>query len=328
MRSSPRRAAVVLSLLTASALVLLVGCAPAVEPEAETSPTPAPSATSTPVHPRAAFDGQCEDVASEQRVSDALGESMNTWEPQWLDGVDRALGGVECAWSSDAYYSALARLSVYPLDVLDDEYIESEAANGCDADTSTCTASAAFDDVWVTLRVQSESAETRREGMAALIEDVGARAATQPKPVADSRAGWWTPVPTCDRVQKGLEDAAITAVAADVQADDPPMFAGGPFEHSCRLVITIEGSPYETMVHLRSGGGGAVGSAISMIPDARLEFDGREFAMAGEQYPIDGATGVLLGAVGPNLVELDRLDFSTGKEEDAPVLAAIVSALS
>ncbi|WP_217183568.1 hypothetical protein [Streptomyces sp. AC495_CC817] len=314
---------------TVFALALaLVACAPTPGPVTTTSPSAAPSPTATSTEPRAAFDGDCGQVLADSAMSDGVGQTMNAWEPRWQDGANQTLGGVTCLWASEKYLSAFATVHVFPVEAIDPEYIESDAANGCAADAAECTTSGVFGDVWVAAVVRSDRPAEDVEGLASVVQDIGARAEAQPRPVPGARDGWWGPVPTCDDLQAGLVAGGLTATATEGHSAPGPEFAGGPLFRICTLTATIDGESLSTQAYLRAGAAPAVESALASVPDSRVEYEGRVFANAGEQYLFDGAAGVLIGAAGANLVELDRLGFDIEATGDAKVLAAVIDALS
>lgn len=306
----------------------LAACSPPTEPEPTTAPTVDPSPTPTPAEPRAAFDGDCGEVLSLDALSGAMGQPMHTWEANWEDGVDAALGGVTCRWVSETYLAAFVTVHVYPVGVLDADFVASERANGCMAELSECITSRSFGDVWAAVRVSSNASADDVDGVGPLLDDIGARLASQPRPVPAAREGWWGPAPTCDELQAALVAGGMTATAMEGHLAPPPEFADGPLLRSCALEATIGGERYSTQVYLRAGAAGAVESALAAGSESRVEFEGHVFAATVEQYMIDGASGVLLGAVGSNLVEIDRRDFDGEAKNDAAVLAAIVTALS
>ncbi len=270
-------------------------------------------------------------MLSETALSDAIGEQMKAWPPLWDSGEYEGMGGASCSWYSEVYTRTYVTIQAFPVEVLNADFIESDAANQCASDGS-CIASGVYRDVWVGASVRTErvaEASEIRERLRSVVDEIGARATALPRPVPESRAGWWGPVPTCEDVSVALEATGITAADVAAPTDRPPLFANEPLARACVISATFDGTPYKTLVHLRSGAAGAVDSVIATTPEWRREVDGRVFAVAPEQYPIDGASGVLLGAVGPNLVELDRVDYSgETPQKDLDVIAAIVTALS
>lgn len=328
--TASRRRALAASLATIAVLTMaLAACSPPTEPEPTTAPTvaPSPTPTPTPAGPHAAFDGDCGAVLSDDALSEAMGQRMNPWEANWEDGVDAALGGVTCRWVSEEYLAAFVTVHVYPVEVLDADFVASERANGCMVELSECITSRSFGDVWAAVRVSSNASADDVDGVAPLLADIGSRLTSQPRPVPAAREGWWGPAPTCDELQASLVAGGMTATAMEGHLAPPPEFADGPLLRICTLEATIDGERYSTQVYLRAGAAGAVESALAAGSESRVEFEGHVFAATAEQYMIDGASGVLLGAVGPNLVEIDRRDFDGGAKNDAAVLAAIVTAL-
>jgi len=328
MTASPRAAFAAALASVAVLTALLTSCAPTPAPETDASRTPTPEPTvSAPAEPRAAFDGDCSAVLTAQEVSEATGETMSVWAASWPDGRDRALGGVTCAWSSEHYLAATVTARVFPVVVMDPEYVPDDPATECDDDPTRCRSAAVFDDVWVEVTVTGDRAAEMTSAIEGLRDGIGARIAAEQAPVPGPRENWWSPVPTCDEIQEGLAGGEITATLTAPGDDRPAIFLGGPLERSCMLAATVDGSDYSTLVTVRAGAGDAVEAVIAADGDARVEHDGHVFATAGEQYAFDGATSVLLGAVGPNLVQLERYDVDGGVQADARVLAAIVGVL-
>ncbi|MBO9626443.1 MAG: DUF3558 family protein [Microbacterium sp.] len=330
--TAPRWRAFVAVAATISTLTLLLAaCAPETRGESAPSPSHEPPSSSAPTaspsEPRAAFDGDCEQVLSAEALSNALGRQLKVWSATWDDGADRGLGGVSCNWASGDYPSVFARVEVYPTEVLDVSFVTGAAANGCEADASSCVVSDVFGDVWVGVHVQANGAAGHVDALRPVLADIGARVSTQPDPTPELRADWWGPVPTCADLQTKLAAGGTTATVVEERPATFDMYLDGPLRRTCTLTTTIDGAAYTALVHLRAGAASAVESALATSAEARVEYNGRVFASAGEQYPIDGAVLVLLGAVGPNLVELDRRDFEAGTNRDPKALDAVVAAL-
>lgn len=314
-------------LLVLPLVLALAACAPEPVPTPSPTASPVPSASPTPVGPVVAFEGECAEVLGDDDLSAAIGEAMHYWAPAWTEDSSAELGGVSCGWVSDEYLSAFANVWAYPVEVIDEEYVDGEAGNSCHTDQPLCVASAVFDDVWVGVSVYSSSAAEQIESLRPLLADIGARAEAGPAPIPGPREGWWTPVPTCEALASALGDAGIDAVATDDRANGWIRFAGGPLSRGCTLSTTIDGQTADATVVLRAGAGGGVEDVIAQDPDARVDHAGRTFASAAEQFPVDGNPGLLLGTDGVNLVELSRRDFDGGAQTDAVLLDAILTAL-
>lgn len=325
---TPRRSRNVGAMAAIASLAFaLSGCTPAVDQTESASPAPEPTPSATAM-PHAVFDGDCGALLTDDAMSEAVGQRMNILSAMWEDGTDRGLGGISCGWTSEDYLAATASARAYPVDVLDPEYVASEAVNGCDAEAHLCVVSEAVDGVWVSVSVRSDHAADMTEGISLALADIHARLSDQPRPVPEARDGWWAPAPTCDELQSELNANGMQSTVAEYYPDGSKVFVDGPLRRSCTLVATVDGTPYSTVVHLRSGAGEAMESARSSSDEAGVEYNGHEFAAVIEQYPMDGAAGVLLGSVGPNLVELDRVGSSEDVQRDASVLDAVIAALA
>lgn len=261
-------------------------------------------------------------------MSDAIGETMNFREPQWEDGSEAELGGVTCRFASHTYLSALATVWVYPVTVVDPEYIDSEAANSCKTYDNTCVISDVFGDAWVGASVYAQDAAQKIDGLRPVLEEIGARADAAPPPEPGPRAGWWMPTPTCDTLAASLSAAGVSATASDDRPSQIPSFTGGPIERGCTIDVTVGEDSWSARIVLRAGAGGGVESVLASDAEARIERDGRTFAAAGYQYPIDGGPGLLLGTDGVNLVELLRNHEMVNTELDERLLVAILDALA
>lgn len=310
---------------------ILAACAPATDPSPSVSPSATRSQSPEPVptasQPAVAFGGDCAAVLDADALTAAMGEQMNSWDPVWEDGAPAKLGGVRCAWTSEQYLSVSAAAWVYPLDVLDADWVVGDGANSCDADTHSCIASAVFGDAWVGIRLSSDRAESLIENARPLVDEIGARLAGEPAPVADARAAWWNAAPTCADLAAALETQGI---GLTVQGDYPaaaPAFAGGPLERGCAATATVDGVTFQTHVVLRAGAADGVAAVLALNPGAAVDGGGRTFAVTIEQYPFDGGSGLMLGDDGANLVELSLFNGEP-TAQDPVLLAAILDALA
>lgn len=318
---------VVINLVFAGAA--LVACAPEDEPTPSAVPSfaPTPSATPTALAPVVAFDGDCASVVDTERLSEAMGEPMNFREPAWPDGSEEGLGGVTCRFASDEYLSSFATVWVYPVEVIDGTYIGSDVAESCETYESTCVISGVFGDVWVGLSVYSTGAEQRIDGLRPILADIGDRADAQPVPQPGAREGWWAPTPTCEEVAGSLTDAGISASASGDRPAEEPTFSDGILERGCTIDVVLGDDSRPATFLLRSGAGDGLDAVLAKDPDARIEYEDRTFAAAGDQYPVDGGPGLLLGSDGVNLVELLRGHQADDTQIDAQLLDAILVAV-
>lgn len=313
------------------AAVALAACTP--QAQIEGSPTPSASITSTPTPEptpaggRVAFDGDCSTVVETSELSAAMGEEMTFWEPAWVDGAEDGLGGVRCGWVSDEYLSGFATIWAYPLSVLDPAYVGGEASNSCSAHESSCVVSGVFGDTWVGVQAYSSRAQEQIERLSPVLAAIGARAAESKAPVPGPRENWWMPVATCEQVASSLTDAGMPARATDDRPAGGPLFVGGPRDRGCTMDVSVQGEQRVAILYLSAGAGSGVASVLSLDPSQRVEFEGQTFANAGEQYPLDGNPGLLLGTDGVNLVSMLRGDADGQPALDAPILAAVLAAL-
>lgn len=312
-------------------VIALAACAPQAQetptPTAAATSSPSPTATTTPEVPAVAFDGDCEDVVSSESVSAAMGEAMAFWEPQWVDGADAELGGVRCGWVSGEYLSGFTTIWVYPESVLDAGYVGGDASNSCATEESSCIVSAVFDGTWVGVQAYSSNASTQIENLRPVLDDIGARVTESGVPTPGPREGWWLPVVGCAELATALTDGGVPATAVDDRPSAGPVFVNGPRNRGCTIDLTIDGTQRVATLHLDAGAGAGLDSVLSLDPSQRVGYEGHTFARAGEQYPIDGNPGLLLGSDGVNLVSLLRGDVDGGPEVDAPILAAVLAAL-
>ena len=327
MRSS-RRPSLVLAAVAVVALGL-TACTPT--PQQTSSPSPLPSATSTPTPaptgPVAAFGGDCAAVVDTAEISAAMGEEMAFWEPTWVDGADAGLGGVQCGWTSEQYLSGFTTVWAYPVSVLDPAYVSGAASNSCDAVDPICTVSEVFGDTWVGMQAYSDTAAQQIENLRPVLAEIGERATHAPTPTPGSLEGWWSPVVTCEELAATLTDGGVPSTSTDDRPASAPVFVDGPRSRGCSIDVTIQGEQRSVALYMDAGAGDGMDSVLTLDPSQRIEYDGRTFASAAEQYQIDGNPGLLLGSDGVNLVSLLRGDWDGGTMLDAPILAAVLTAL-
>lgn len=260
-------------------------------------------------------------------ISVAMGEEMHFWEPLWVDGSQNGLGGVRCGWLSGEYLSGFTTIWVYPLSMLDPEYVAGEAANSCSAEDPTCMISGSFGDAWVGVQAYSDRASEQIEDLRPVLAGIGERVAAESAPVPGPLAGWWMPVPTCDDVASALSENGIPATATDDRPASAPVSVSGPLDRGCSIDIEIQGERRIATLTLTAGAGAGVESALGIDGATSIDYNGRTFVGAPEQYPIDGNPGLLLGTDGTNLVSLLRGDSEVTPALDAPILDALLTAV-
>ncbi|MFJ4224789.1 hypothetical protein [Microbacterium sp. NPDC089695] len=317
------------SAMILGAVIALSACAP--EPEPTPTQTPTASATSTPeptpTGPVPAFGGDCAAVVDTAEIAAGMGEDMSFWEAAWVDGADAGMGGVRCAWTSDQYLSGFATVWAYPAAVLDPAYVSGDASNSCETEEPFCTISQVFGDTWVGVQVYSDWSAEQIERMRPVLAGIGERVSEYPTPMAGDLAGWWLPVVTCEQLASALSEAGVPSTATDDRPVPGPVFVDGPRARGCTIDVTIQGEQRTATIHLDAGAGGGLDSVLALDPSQRVDVDGRTFAYAGEQYPLDGNPGLILGSDGVNLVSILRGDWDGATALDAPILAAVLSAL-
>ena len=313
----------------AAVVVTLAACAP--EPQESASPSPRPSATAapepTPTGPVAAFGGDCSAAVDTAAVTAAMGEAMSFWEPAWEDGADAELGGLRCGWTSDQYLSGFATVWVYPVAVLDPTYVSGEESNSCQTADPICMASEVFGGTWVGVQAYSNTAATQIERLRPLLADIGDRVAESAPPVPGPRQGWWLPVATCEELAASLTTDGFPSTSTDDRPATGPVFVDGPRSRGCSLNMEIEGEERGVTLLLDAGAGRGVEAVLTRDPSQRIDFEGRTFANAPEQYPLDGNPGLIIGSDGVNLVSVLRSDGDGQAALDAPILAALLKAL-
>lgn len=331
MRATRPSSVFVVTTLLAAA-VLVTACAPEPVPPSTPDQSEEPTATETatpgPVDPVVAFDGDCSAVLDTTALSAAMDQEMSFWEPQWVTGADAELGGVTCGWVSTEYAAAFATVWAYPVDALDPAFISNDAANSCAVDEPRCVISGVFGETWIGVSAYSDRSSEQIEMMRPLLAEIGERAAAfAPQPLAGSRAGWWTPVPSCEDIAASLSAGGTPSMATDDRPTELPQFVGGPVSRGCSIEIEKDGEAHVATVYLNAGAGAGLDSVLTLDPSARVDYEARTFATASEQYPIDGNPGLLLGTDGVNLVQLLRNGEADATARDAALLDTILTAL-
>lgn len=319
-------------------------------PTPSTTATPTPTPTPTPTTPPAppaegvlAFGGQCAAVVTDEEVGAALGRPMARNDEPWLTGAYRALGGLDCFWtSSDEYNAAAVRFVAYPADVVPETVLTAAAAGGCPPEWTPfgCAVAGVVGDTWIMVSA-SDTASDTADATQALYDLAADRVARHSAAVAPARtAQWWTLPPCADLVGRldaaalGYDRIEITERVADMQtspgdATQVPEVAGT--SRWCEMQAVRDGQPdgwANIFIEMVAGGGLDFGT-VAAAAVSPVQIAGAQAAyVVHDNSRLDGGSDLLALTDGTNVLTVRGADqVSSDPEAFAGFAAAILAAI-